>query len=160
MPQDVRVNPEEVAVIKRKDASSSKVQLGAEPLVLKRLEVELGVELEHQRRVDLGDSWVKPDGAAPDNSVFVEVLARIGKLKGGQERKVSMDALKLLGLREFHPKARLFLAFVDQQAADSIVGWKAALLERQGIERRVVEIDPRYRALISEAQARQDLFTG
>lgn len=70
-------------MIERKNASSSKVQLEAEPLVLQRLEAELGVKLEHQRRVDLGDSWVRPDGAAPDNSVFVEVLARIGKLKGG-----------------------------------------------------------------------------
>jgi len=38
-----------------------------------------------------------------DRSVFVEVFARIGTLRGGQRHKASTDALKLLAIRDVFP---------------------------------------------------------
>ena len=42
----------------------------------------------------LANSRVRPDGVGVDASIFVEVFAHIGKLRGGQMHKVSTDALK------------------------------------------------------------------
>lgn len=135
--------------------SNSEAQVAAEWAILYKLGITIDVALNQGSGVPIGVSEVKPDGAALDNSVFVEVFAHIGPLKGGQKHKVSTDALKLLAIREVHPKARLILAFADEEAARSVSGWKAATLETNKIEIRVVELDPEDRAKIEAAQARQ-----
>jgi hypothetical protein len=135
--------------------SNSDAQVAAEWAILHKLGIVIDVALDQGTSVPVGDSVVKPDGAAMDNSVFVEVFAHIGPLKGGQKHKVSTDALKLLAIRDVHPKARLILAFADEDAARSVSGWKAAMLESNGIEVRVVDLDPDERARIEAAQQRQ-----
>lgn len=137
--------------------SNSAAQVAAEWAILHKLGIVIDVALDQGASVPVGDSVVKPDGAAMDNSVFVEVFAHIGPLKGGQKHKVSTDALKLLAIRDTHPKARLILAFADEDAARSVSGWKAATLEANGIEVRVVDLDEADRARIEEAQARQHM---
>lgn len=135
--------------------SNSEAQVAAEWAILHKLGITIDIALEQGTSVQVGDATVKPDGAALDKSVFVEVFAHIGPLKGGQKHKVSTDALKLLAIRDTHPKARLILAFADEDAAKSVSGWKAATLDANGIEIRVVELDPDDRAKIEAAQLRQ-----
>jgi len=98
---------------------------------------------------------VKPDGVDADRTVFVEVFTRLGKMKPGQRHKVSTDVLKLLAIREVHPGARLILAFVDDEAAASVSGWRAATLAANGIEIHTVQLDPAERAKIEAAKAGQ-----
>jgi hypothetical protein len=98
---------------------------------------------------------VRPDGVSADESVFVEVFAHLGKLKGGQRHKVSTDALKLLAIRGVHPQARLILAFADEVAACSVSGWRAEILKTNAIEICVVKLSAANRAKIEAAQARQ-----
>jgi hypothetical protein len=98
---------------------------------------------------------MQPDGIDKGETVIVEVFAHVGKLKGGQFHKVSTDTLKLIAMRERHPDAKLILAFVDQQAAASVVGWRAAVLEHCGIEKAVIDISDGERELAQESQIRQ-----
>lgn len=119
---------------------------------------ELNITLEQSVSLPLDDATVQVDGATPDRLVLVEVFARIGKLRGGQLHKVSTDALKLIALKEAIPEARLVLAFADQIAADSIVGWRKAVLERNGVERLAVALDPAVRKELLAAQAKQKMI--
>lgn len=137
--------------------SDSSVQRDAEALVLAGVSSQLGIPLNQKVRIDLDAAKVEVDGASADESLFVEVFARIGRLKGGQLHKVSTDTLKLVALSETRPEARLVLAFADQDAADSVVGWRAAVLERRGIEKVVVSLSDQERATILVAQERQKM---
>jgi hypothetical protein len=137
--------------------SDSKVQKEAEAIVLAQVSEKLGVPIQQKVRLVLDDAKVELDGASADESVLVEVFARVGKLKGAQLHKVSTDTLKLLALAETRPSARLVLAFADQDAADSVVGWRAAVLARHKIEKVVVELSTEQRQLILDAQAEQKI---
>jgi len=88
---------------------------------------------------------------------LVEVFARVGKLRGAQLHKVSTDVLKLLAIRESKPESTLILAFADQEAANSIVGWRATVLEHNQIERVVADLPPGEREAIRAAQRRQNM---
>jgi len=135
--------------------SNSEAQSEAEAAVLGALGKTLGVSLRQGAEVPVGDSRVCPDGVDADASIFVEVFAHIGRLRGGQKHKVATDALKLLAIRDAHPNARLILAFADRGAAESIRGWRAATLAANGIELRAVDLDPAERATIEAVQHRQ-----
>jgi hypothetical protein len=135
--------------------STAAVQIAAEAIVLASLSETLKRPLKEGVVLLMGDTEVKPDGVDDERSVFVEVFAHIGKLKGGQRHKVSTDALKLLAISEVYPDARLILAFADEAAARSVTGWKAATLKANGIEVRVVDVDQAEREKIEEAQVQQ-----
>lgn len=137
--------------------SDSEAQIVAEATILDALGKALGVPLSQGAEVSLGNSRVRPDGVGGDDSIFVEVFAHIGKLRGGQMHKVSTDALKLLAIRDVHPAARLILAFADRAAAESVSGWKAETLAANGIELRTVDLDAAERAVIEAAQTRQKM---
>jgi hypothetical protein len=137
--------------------SNSEAQVIAEAAILDAVGRSLDITLSQGVKVSLGDSHVQPDGVAADYSVFVEVFAHIGKLRGGQRHKVSSDALKLLAIREAHPDARLILAFADEEAAASVSGWKAETLAANGIEIQTVDLGPAVRAEVEAAQARQKM---
>jgi hypothetical protein len=140
-----------------KHASDSSAQAAAEATILAALGVALGVPLVQGQEFPIGATHVRPDGVAADESVFVEVFAHIGRLKGGQRHKVSTDALKLLAIRETRPDARLILAFADEGAAASVSGWRAETLKANGIEIHAVALGPEDRAKIEAAQARQKM---
>jgi hypothetical protein len=63
----------------------------------------------------------------------------------------------LVALSESRPDARLILAFADQDAAESVVGWRAAVLARHKIEKVVITVSEEQRQLILGAQADQKL---
>lgn len=95
---------------------------------------------------------------AKDRSVLVEAYAHIGRLRGAQPNKVCTDALKLLALRESLPLARLILAFADQEAAASIAGWRATVLERNGISIMVAKLPEAQRESIEDVQRKQRMI--
>jgi hypothetical protein len=140
-----------------KHASDSSVQIAAEATILTALSKAIGIPFSQGVTLPIGAAHVRPDGIAVDESVFVEVFAHIGKLKGGQRHKVSTDALKLLAIRETRPSARLILAFADEAAAASVSGWRAETLKANGIEIHVVSLSAEDRAKIEAAQARQKM---
>lgn len=135
--------------------SDSTAQSDAESLILVLLGGSLGVSLEQGHEISIGAATARPDGVSADESVFVEVFAHLGKLKGGQRHKVSTDALKLLAIRAAHPEARLILAFADEVAASSVSGWRAETLKNNAIEICVVKLSAANRAKIEAAQVRQ-----
>ena len=53
------------------------------------------------------------------------------------------------------PGRRLILTFADQEAADSLTGWRAVWLKRRGIEARTVPLPDAERDIIRVAQKRQ-----
>lgn len=142
----------------KEHVSNSRIQSEAEKVILKAAGKKLGVSLRQAVRLPLEGAAVILDGATEDESVLVEVYARVGKLRGGQPNKVLADATKLLALKRKRSKARVILAFADQAAADSIVGWRRAVLESNKVERLVVKLGPKDRKLIEEAQERQRMI--
>ena len=139
----------------------SAVQRGAEAVILATLSGELGLRLE-PRRVDLGDGIrVEIDGACVESSppVLVEAWAHQGKPRPGQKQKVMTDALKLVAVERLrYPGARMILALADDAAAAGFRGrtWMGAALRELGVEVHVVSLPGDLRALINEAQKRQE----
>ncbi len=138
-------------------ASDSSEQVAAEKTILAALAESIGTPLAQGAKIAVGAASVEPDGVAADESVFVEVFAHIGKLKGGQRHKVSTDALKLLAIGESRPDARLILAFADQAAAASVSGWRAETLKANGIEVHVIPLSTADHAKIEATQTRQKM---
>lgn len=137
--------------------SRSQEQLDAEELVLVTLGKQLRTPIEPSR-VDLpGGSHVHVDGVSEHPTIFVEVFAHQGALKGGQRHKVAGDILKLATLGNTHPDARLVLAFADDIAATSVrnKGWLAEAVSMWGIEVVVVDLPSEVREGLSAAQLRQ-----
>jgi hypothetical protein len=117
----------------------------------------IGVDLEPRSlRLD-GGARIDVDGVAPDESVFVEMFAHQGRLKGAQFHKVARDALKLLTLGRGRAGSKLIIAFGDQDAAACVTGvsWLAKALSSWGVKVLVVELDDAVRAGIRDAQVRQ-----
>jgi hypothetical protein len=137
--------------------SDSLEQRTAEPLILDGVSKMIGVELAPRSlRLD-GGARIDVDGVSPDESVFVEIFAHQGRLKGGQFHKVARDALKLITLGHSRAASKLIIAFGDQDAAACVTGasWLAEALSSWGIEVLVVGLDDAVRAGIRDAQVRQ-----
>jgi len=85
--------------------SDSGEQRRAEPLILEQVSAHVGKPLA-KRIVRLpGGARVEIDGVAEDDSVFAEVFAHVGAVKGGQRHKPAVDALKLITLARQYPNA-------------------------------------------------------
>jgi hypothetical protein len=123
--------------------SDSTVQQEAELLIRHRVAEHVGKAL-------------RVDGVAADESVFVEIFAHQGALKGGQRHKVATDALKLITIGRSRPDAELILAFGDDAAAFATKGtWMSVALVAWGVKVVVVELDDSVRDDIQAAQVRQ-----
>jgi hypothetical protein len=139
----------------KRHRSTATAQIDAEAPILTALGENLGRPLRQGVVILIDDVEVKPDGVDDQRSIFVEVFAHVGKLKGGQRHKPSTDVLKLILIRDVYPQARLILAFADETAAKSIAGWKAKALKNHGIEIVVVDVGEEERAKIEAAQVEQ-----
>src|SRR4051812_5843565 len=139
--------------------SDSSEQQAAEELIRSQVAAHLGKELEPATLNLERGAAVQVDGAAPDQSAFVEIFARHGALKGGQRHKVATDALKLITIGRSRPDAELVIAFADEQAASYATKgtWMAEALATWGIKVLVVEIDADAREGIRAAQVRQQM---
>jgi len=137
--------------------SDSHEQRSAEALILQAVSASVGVELAPRSlRLD-GGARADVDGAAPDESVLVEVFAHQGRLKGAQSHKVARDALKLITLGRTRPGSKLIIAFGDSDAAACVnaKSWLAQALRTWEVEVLAVDLDAVVRAGLRSAQARQ-----
>ncbi|MGI8794608.1 MAG: hypothetical protein ACR2H3_15780 [Acidimicrobiales bacterium] len=137
--------------------SSSIEQQDAEPLILAAASAQIGALLAPARVELRGGSRVEVDGTDDARTVFVEVYARQGALKGGQVKKVAQDILKLAILSRNWPEARLVLVLASPEAARTVAGrgWLAEAVTEFGIEVLVANIDDSLREGLRHAQHRQ-----
>ena len=137
--------------------SASDDQQRAEGIILSALAARLGVALAPRSLFLEGGSRVDVDGVAADDSVFVEVYAHQGRLRGGQFHKVARDALKLITLNRCGHDARLILVLGDDEAVACVTAksWLSEALRVWGIEVLPAEMDDPMREALRGAQARQ-----
>ena len=141
----------------RQQQSDSAEQLMAEPLILAGVGRELNVVLKPATlRLD-GGARVDVDGVDEDETTFVEIFARQGRLKGAQFHKVARDALKLITITRSRENATLAIGFGSPEAAASVTGksWLAESLRTWRIQVIVVELEEAVRDALLVAQARQ-----
>jgi hypothetical protein len=93
----------------------------------------------------------------PDGGIYVEAFAHQGPLKGGQIRKVIMDASKLAFLGHTRPDAQMILLFSDPAAAASFASkrWYAQAIRQLGFQVEVVDVPEEMKARLITAQKRQ-----
>jgi hypothetical protein len=141
-------------------ASDSAVQREAEHVVRRQLAARLGVDLAPTTIRLKAGAPVEVDAGSPDGLVLAEIFARQGELKGGQQKKVAIDTLKLITIREERPGARLIVAFADQAAAAYATGggWVAQALRTWSVEVEIVDLPDELRRRIREAQATQTMI--
>lgn len=139
--------------------SDSSEQRRAEPLILEQISAHVGKALAKRIVTLPGGARVEIDGVAEDDSVFAEVFAHVGALKGGQRHKPAVDALKLITLARQYPKARLIVAFADAAAARYLTGvsWRAEAMRTWNVEVFVATLDDSVRNGILAAQLRQTM---
>jgi len=98
---------------------------------------------------------VQVDAASNDGKVLAEIFARRGSLKGGQQKKVAIDTLKLITVHREQPAERLVICFADREASAYATGggWVAQALRTWGVQVEIVDIPADLRAEILAAQA-------
>jgi hypothetical protein len=89
--------------------------------------------------------------------VYVEAFAHQGPLKGGQIRKVIMDAFKLAFLARTRPGAQMILLFSDSAASAFFASkrWFAQAIRQLGLHVEVVDVPEETKARLIAAQKRQ-----
>lgn len=134
--------------------STSTVQAEVEVHMLTTLSGELGKQLE-KRPIAYHGAKMEIDGVDASETVFVEAFAHIGTFKSGHRRKVATDILKFVALQADRPKARFVLAFADEAAKTSVVGWVRAVADHHGIELTVIEVPEEMKEKLAAAQVDQ-----
>lgn len=145
------------ANVARRGVSDSEVQRKAEAVIRDRLAERLQVPLE-PRVIELAaGAPVHVDAVSSDGKVVAEIFARQGELKGGQQKKVAIDTLKLITIRREQPDIKLVIAFADEDASQYATGggWVAQALRTWGVDVEVVEIPQDLRDEILAAQNNQ-----
>ena len=139
--------------------SDSLVQRRAEEVIRGLLAERLGVVLAPRIIKLKAGAPVQVDAASPDDRVLAEIFARQGTLKGGQQKKVAIDTLKLITVRKERPGTELVLCFADQAAAAYATGagWLAQALRTWEVRVEVVDISQELRDEILAAQRTQTM---
>jgi hypothetical protein len=126
------------------DIDPAEAQRRAEAAIRRAAATALGVALEPRTMALPGGATADVDGVDAAQTVFVELFARRGRLKGPQLDKVARDALKLATLgKAYTGPPRLVIAFADEAAAASVTGgsWRAEALRTWGVEVLVVDAE-------------------
>lgn len=134
--------------------STSTVQGEAGLCMLETLGVDLGRTLE-MRSIAYHGAKMEVDGVDVEESVFVEVFAHLGAFKSGQRKKVATDILKFVALQADRPEAKFILAFADEKAKASVVGWVRAVVDHHGTELSVVDLPEGLKIKVAAAQVDQ-----
>jgi hypothetical protein len=137
--------------------SDSEVQRRAEGVIRERWAERLGVPLEPRVVKLAAGAPVHVDAVSPTGAVMAEIFARQGELKGGQQKKVAIDTLKLITIREERPDTKLVIAFADAEASAYATGggWVAQALRTWKVGVEVVNIEHDLRDEILAAQKQQ-----
>jgi DNA-binding MarR family transcriptional regulator len=141
-----------------KAPGESSEQQEAEIWLVRRLANKLGLELVKKRvPLDKG-GWFEVDGFCESPFVLCQAWAHIGSPKSAQKDKVMADALRLLFAKErLEQIGKLILLFSDSKAAAHFQGrsWMAQCLKKNNISIEIIELPPRLKAKVLEAQKRQ-----
>jgi len=137
--------------------SDSSVQLAAEAKILELLQTTFGPGLKPDTIALDGTASVQVDAVSPNRTVFIEIFAHQGQLKGGQKRKIALDALKLITIGREHPDAELVIALADDAAAASLKSdsWLAVALRAWNVKVVVVALGDDTRAQLRDTQVQQ-----
>lgn len=134
-------------------------QRHAEALMLRALEVRLGVTLAPRRIVHPSGARVEIDGADEALGILVECWAHQGTAKVAQKWKLVVDATKLNWIAKSLDPApsRLILCLSDRAAMSHLNGksWQAHAIRDMGVEIAIVELGPEIVAGLAAAQKRQ-----
>jgi hypothetical protein len=133
------------------------VQLAAEAEIRAALQDTFGPGLKPDTVLLDDTTPVKVDAVSPNRTVFIEIFAHQGLLKGGQRHKVATDALKLITIGREHLDAQLVMALVDETAAARLKSntWLAAALRLWKVDVVVVPIKDDTRAQLRDTQVQQ-----
>jgi hypothetical protein len=147
------------AAAARAHASDSAVQRKAEGVIRDLLAQRLGVELKPQEIKLAAGAPVHVDAVSDDGKVMAEIFARQGELKGGQQKKMAIDTLKLITIRREREGTKLYLAFADEEASLYATGggWVAQSLRTWDVGVEVLDIPPELRDEILAAQDDQKM---
>jgi len=144
--------------MRAKAPGESREQQEAEIWLVSRLANKLGLKLVKKRvPLDKG-GWFEIDGFCESPLLLCQAWAHIGPPKSAQKDKVMADVLRLLFANEcFGQTGRLILLFSDSSAAAHFQGtsWMAQCLKKNNISIEIIELPPRLKAKVLEAQKRQ-----
>ena len=113
----------------------------------------------------LGSIWqnARPDGAWQDEDgcyVIAECYAHVGKLKPGHRRKIAMDVLKMLSLRNavISPKSLCCLLIVPEDVNNQLQAedWFSIAIH-QAVEVVSIQLTPEEQQKLQETVAHQSL---
>jgi hypothetical protein len=143
-------------VVNQSDLS---VQLAAEAKILELLQITFGPGLNPDTVPLDGTASVQVDAVSPNRTVFIEIFAHQGQLKGGQKRKIALDALKLITIGREYPDAELVIALADDAAAASLKSdsWLAVALRAWNVKVVVVTLPDDTRSQLRHAQVQQKM---
>lgn len=140
--------------------SDSRVQREAEPIIIKRINNDLSLNLI-SKKIQIEGVKFEFDGYSEDPPIICEVYSRIGELKSAQKYKVTKDILKMeLFTRMEKRKFRKIFSFVDKVAAKSFQegkSWVSKIKDVFECEVIVQEIPKSLRSKILSAQERQKM---
>lgn len=137
--------------------NDSVIRRRAEAVIRDRLADRLGVPLAARTIKLAAGAPAQVDAASPDGKVLAEIFARQGELKGGQQKNVAIDTLKLITIRCEHHDTRLVIAFADEEASRYATGggWVAQALRTWNVDVEIIDIPQDLRDEILAAQQRQ-----
>ena len=143
--------------------SSAHVQTQAEEVIFRKVEKQLNIKLEKNKKIYLADNaftYMQPDLYSEENLVVGEIFAHIGKPKKAQDNKIANDILKMLLLEKTTGNQyRKIIVVCDLSEKKKLEG-KSILAEsirRFDIEIMYIEIDEEIKQQIVEAQERQKM---
>lgn len=143
------------------DTSKSKSIEQQETEVYLSMEVEkwIGCALEKNAKVYLAKGvHIEPDLYSEEEKILCEIYAHIGKLKVGQQHKISQDILKMILLEKSKGvKFRKIIITLDDEVEKFLNGksFIAESIRQFGIEIKRMDVPKEIRETIARAQKRQ-----
>ena len=146
--------------------SNSLEQVNAEMCVFSVVEKRLGISLEKNKVIYLGNNpytYIQPDFYSDEHQVIGEIFVHIGKPKKAQNNKIANDILKMLLFEEkMHRTFRKVIVVCDQQEYMHLQGMSvlAECIRQFNVELMYVELDEETRRSVLLAQKRQVMVNG
>lgn len=139
--------------------SNSTEQMKAEEYLSKEAEKWICCKLEKNKRVWIDECvHIEPDLYSEEQGIICEVFAHIGKLKNGQQHKISQDILKMILLEKCKRKTyRKVFIIADEQVEKYLKGQSfiAEAIRKFNIEVKRIELLSEIKDSVLNAQKRQ-----
>ena len=119
----------------------------------------IGCELDRGAKIWIADGvHIEPDLFSEKENIICEVYAHIGKLKVGQQHKISQDILKMIMLDKCTGKTyRKIIIVADEQVENQLKGLSfiAESIRQFAIEIKRMELPEDIKKSVCQAQKRQ-----